>query len=90
MSPPEPALKVHPVVSEQSRLTLQPADERRHIAIVGTARDLVHDKRDPQSGSGRARSPVFDEVRDEGAAVHAAIDLSAQVGIERDGSLQQE
>ena len=45
--PDEPILKVHPVVTEQSRLTLQPADERRHIAIVGTARDLVHDKRDP-------------------------------------------
>ena len=88
--PDEPILKVHPVVTEQSRLTPQPADERRHIAIVGSARDLVHDKRDPQSGPFRVRSSFFDEVRDEGATAHAVIDASAQVGIERDGSLQQE
>jgi hypothetical protein len=86
--PDELTLKVHPVVTEQSRLTLQPADECRYIAYMGSARDLVHDKRDPQSGPFRVRSSFFDEVRDEGAAAHAAMDFSAQVGVERDASLQ--
>ena len=89
--PDEPILKLHAVVTEQPRLTLQPADERRHIAIVGTAR-LTCSMTNAFHGPARCRvrSASFDEVLDEGAAAHASIDVSAELGIERDGSLQQE
>jgi len=36
--------------TEQPRLTLQRAEERRQIAIDERAHDLFHDKRVPQSG----------------------------------------
>ena len=34
----EPSLKLHAGFTEQPRLTLQPADERRQVAIVDRAR----------------------------------------------------
>src|SRR5262245_29695235 len=86
----EPSLKLHIGLTEQPPLTLQGADERRHIAIVGRAADLLHDKRLPRSGRcRRVRDSRVDKVPDEGAAAHASIDVRAQPGIERDGSLKQ-
>ena len=89
--PDELSLKLHAGFTEQPRLTLQPADERRQVAIVDRALDLLHDKRLPRSDAlSRARGRCFDEVLDEGEAAHAFIDVFAEFGIERDGSLQQE
>ncbi len=51
----EPSLKLHAGLTEQPRLTLQPADERRQVAIRDRAADLLHDKRLPQSDRCRVR-----------------------------------
>jgi hypothetical protein len=88
--PDEIVLKPHAGFTEQPRLTLQPADERRQIAIVDRALDLLHDKRLPRSDGCRVRRSLVDEVLDEGEAAQASIDLFAELGIERDGSFQQE
>jgi hypothetical protein len=93
----EPSLKLDAGFTKQPRLTLQPADERRQIAIVLRAPDLPHDKRLPRSGLVCVQS-MFDEGLDEGEAaldkararVEASIDLLAEFSIERDRSLQQE
>ena len=55
----EPSLKPHVRVTKQPRLTLQPADERRQVAIVDRARDLLHDKRLPRSDRCRVRRVAF-------------------------------
>ena len=58
--PDEPGLKPHVGFTEQPRLTLQPADERRQVAIVDRAADLLHDKRLPRSdGCRRVRGVAF-------------------------------
>jgi len=57
---------------------------------VDRAHDLLHDKRLPQSDGCRVRGSRFDEVLDEGEAAQASIDVFAEFGIERDGSLQQD
>ena len=70
--PDEPGLKLHVDLTEQPPLTLQCADERRHIAIVGRAADLLHDKRRPRSGGcRRVRDSRVDKVLDEGEAAQA-------------------
>ena len=63
----------------------------RAIAVVGRATHPLHDERLPRSGTcRRVRDSRVDKVLDEGDPSHASIDLSAEFGIERDGSLQQE
>src|SRR4029450_6218244 len=52
--------------------------------------DLLHHKCLPRSDLGRVPRAVVDEVFDEGQASAASIDVSAELGIERDGSVQQE
>ena len=91
--PDERHLKLHEGFTEQPRLTLQPADERRQVALVDRPLDLPHDKRLPRSDRSGVREvhrSLFDEGLDEGEAAQASIDVCAEVGIERDGSFQQE
>ena len=69
--PDELSLKLHAGFTEQPRLTLQPADERRQIAIVDRALDLLPEKHLPRSGRCGVREvlrSLFDEVLDEGEA----------------------
>jgi hypothetical protein len=54
------------------------------------AADLLHDESPPQAHGGRMRGPVVDEIRDEAVAPQASDDLRAELGIERDRSVQQE
>ena len=89
----EPDLKVHSGFTEQPRLALQPADERRQVALVDRAHDLLHEKRLPRSGgcgANEGQRSLFDQILDEGEAARAAVDVLSEFGIERDGSLQQE
>ena len=81
------------LMSAPPGLTLQPADEPSQLAIVERVHDLLDDKRLPRSDRCRVRvvqPSLFDEVRDEGAAAHASIDVLAKFGIEPDGSFQQQ
>src|SRR5439155_11640379 len=52
--------------------------------------DLLHDERLPRPDLGRVRRAVVDEVLDEGEAANASVDVCAELGIERDGPVQQE
>ena len=85
----EPGLKRHVGVTEQPRLTLQPADERRQVAVVDRAPDLLHDEHLPQSELCDLRKVRFLESLDERDAVGASVDVLAELGIECDRSFQQ-
>ena len=89
--PDELRLKLHEGFTEQPRLTLQKADERRQVAILDRPADLLHDETPSTARPpSRARVSVVDEVLDEGEAPDASIDVCAELGIERDGPFQQE
>src|SRR5437667_12591255 len=90
-------LKIHPGVAEQPWLTQEAADERCQVAILNGAADLLHDKRLPQSNRSRVPGdrpdvfcPRFDKGLDEAEASHASIDFCPELGIERNGSFQQQ
>jgi hypothetical protein len=90
-------LKPYAGVTKQPRLTLESLDERRQVALVKRAPDLLHAKHLPQSNRCRVTDNLpdefwwrFDEVLDEGTASHASIDVFTELGIERTGSFQQE
>ena len=85
----ELGLKRHVGVAQQPRLTLQTADERRQIAVVDRAPDLLHDEHLPQSERCDLRKVRFLESLDERDAVGASVDVFAELGIERDRSFQQ-
>ena len=58
---------------------------------MGGATDLLHDKRFPRFSAGRrVRDSRVDEELDERDAARASIDLFAELGIERDRSLQKQ
>jgi len=61
---------------------------------LNRAHDLLHDKRLPRSGRCGVREvqhrSLFDQEPEEGESAQALINLFAEFGIERDGSLQQE
>ena len=99
--PDEVRLKLHEGVTEQPRLTLEQANERRQVAVPDWWRhrgrvtapgrdrpaDLLHDETLPQADRRRVPGPVFDEVADEGVAPDTSIDVCAEPGIERDGTV---
>src|SRR5262245_22179895 len=87
--PDEPMLKVDPGVAEQPRVTLQPADDLRHIAIVQRAPGSLYDERRPQAERCDLRDARLRERRDESDAVHAGVNVSAEHGIERDRAFEQ-
>ena len=89
----EVGLKRHVGVAQQPRLTPQLADERRQVALMKRALDLPHDKHLPQSERRDLRkvgSVGSIEAPDERQAVRVSVDVLAELGIERDGSFQQE
>src|SRR5262245_42900296 len=88
----EPLLKRHESLAKQPRLTLELANESREVALVERADDLLHDIRFPWSDRCRLFEVqrLSEEVLDESGAAHASIDLCSELGIERNGSLQQE
>ncbi len=91
-APDELGLKRHIGVAEQPRLTLQPADERRQVARrEARAADLLHDKHLPQSDALRVRDPARVSMKylTKATRSDASIDVCAEFGIERDGSVQQ-
>ena len=52
--------------------------------------DLLHDERPPEPNLICLPRAVVDEVLDEGRATHDSIDVCADLGIERNGAVQQE
>jgi hypothetical protein len=86
-------LKGHVGIAEQPRLTLQLADKRRQVAVIERALDLRHDKHLPRSERRDLRkvgSLGSIEALDERQAVRRAVNVLAELGIERDGSFQQQ
>ena len=102
--PDEVRLKLHEGFTEQPRLTLEKANERRQVVIPDWWRhrsrvttpgrdrpaDLLHDETLPQADRRRVPGSVLDEVADEGVAPDTSIDVCAELGIERDATFQQE
>ncbi len=89
----EAHLKAHPRFAEHPGLPLQPSDKRRQVATLERAHDLLHDKRLPRSGRrGATNVSEFSSMRYlmKARRPDAAIDVRAELGIERDGSIQQE
>ena len=80
-------------IAQQPRLTLQQADERRQVALLKRALDLPHDEYRPQAERcdlRKVRSVGSIEALDERQPVRESVDVLAELGIDRDGSFQQE
>src|ERR1700682_3997397 len=79
----ESDLKVHPVVAQEPRRTLQLADERRQIVIVNRTGDPFDDERLPRSCVDRMGRSVLDKMPNERATAGIFVDVLAEFGIER-------
>ena len=86
-------LKSHVVVAEQPPLAPQPGDERGQVAILDRAHDLLHDKHLPRPAGlacDEGERWSVDEVPNEATATDACVHVPSEVGIEHDGSVQQD
>ena len=89
----DPDLESHAGLTEQPRFTLEAADERAQVASSDGAHDLFHEECLPRSGrcgAHEVQRSLLDEGPDEGEAADAPVDVSAELGVECDASLEQE
>jgi hypothetical protein len=81
-------------IAEQPALALQATHESRELIIVNGAHDLVHEKCLPgtfrRSRYEGEQRPILDEIFDERRAPRPVVDLSAELRVERDQSVQEE
>src|SRR6476620_4858787 len=91
--PDESSLKVDVVLTKHPAVPLQRANERRQITFMERPADLPGNERLPGTEHGRARGAdrrFVDEFSDKPGTARSFADVRAELGIERDGALEEE